>query len=205
MLLGYIVSNEKIKLDNFEVVKTLPSDTNLPKLIVGLDFIRKSDIKISILNKNVSKNCFWTYSSKEKKSDYLEDLEKFKKHCTDNFLKNIKYFYIDPFNLKFSQVKKIINKFNKNTDGLFYYDSTMCYIYFDGIIFGLHWDSLEYFNIKKNKVIDYIKSKKFNTLPKDNIFNECMIESKDFNNKKIIPYLYYIKKYDKQNIIGNIS
>jgi hypothetical protein len=33
MLLGYIVSEEKIKIDNFLVVNSIPQDTDLPKLI----------------------------------------------------------------------------------------------------------------------------------------------------------------------------
>jgi hypothetical protein len=204
MLLGYIVSEEKIKLDNFIVVNSIPQDSELPKLIVGLDFIKRSNIKVSILNKNVSKNCFWTYSSKEKKSDYLEDLENFKNYCLNNFLKDIVYYYIDPFSLKFSQIKKIINKVKKNGIKLFYSDEKMCYIFVDKVTLGLNWEVLNYFNIEKNKILNYIEKNNFCHLPNDEIFNECMVESNKHNDKKIIPYLYYLKKYGEQNIISDI-
>jgi hypothetical protein len=80
----------------------------------------------------------------------------------------------------------------------------MCYIFFDGITIGINWSTLDYFNIDKNKILNHLKMNNFCNLPKDEIFNECMVESNKNNDKKIIPYLYYLKKYGEQNIISNI-
>lgn len=205
MTLGYIISDDKIKVDTFKNINFLPENNELPILIVGREFSKKLNIKASILNKKIDNNTFWTYSQKEKKSEYLEDIEKFKRFCIDNFLKKINYFYIDPFNLKYSQLKKIIKKFKENKSKVFYYNSDMCYIYFDEIIFGIHWETIEYFGIDKSKIIEWLKLNYFSALPKDEIFNKCMEDTQKLNNVKILPYLYYTKIYDKQDFVGNLS
>lgn len=205
MILGYILSEEKIDIDNFINLKTLSNENDLPKIIVGREFSKKLNIKTSLLDKKISKNTFWTYTKKEKKSEHLEDIEKFKRFCIDNFLKKITYYYIDPFSLSYTQLKKIILKFKGNKFGLFYFNSNMCYIFFDNILFGINWESMEYVGISKNKIIEWLKSNNFSTLPEDEIFNKCVGESEKLDNIKILPYLYYTKKYDKQDLVGNIS
>lgn len=205
MILGYIVSKDKIKIENFKCIDSLPSDNDIPKIIIGREFSKELNVKTSVLDKKIDKNSFWTYSQKEKKSEYLEDIEKFKIFCIDNFLKKINYFYIDPFSLKYSQVKKIIKKFKDNKLGLFYFNSDMCYIYLDKIIFGIHWETIQYVGISKNKIIEWLKSNNFSILSKDEIFNKCMEDSQKLNNAKILPYLYYTRIYDKQDFVGDLS
>ncbi len=205
MVLGYIVSENKIKIDNFKNIDSLPNDNSLPKIVVGREFSKKLNLKTSVLDKKVNNNTFWTYSQEEKKSEYVEDIEKFKKFCIDNFLKKITYFFIDPFSLKYSQVKKIIKKFKDYGSGLVYFNSSMCYIYLDKIIFGIHWETIEFMGITKNKIIEWLKSNNFSILSKDEIFNKCMEDSQKLNNIKILPYLYYTRIYDKQDFVGNLS
>lgn len=204
MVLGYIVSEEKINIDNFKLSSSLPEVEELPKIIIGREFSKKLNIKTSLLDKKINSNTFWTYSKKEKKSEYTEDIEKFKKFCIENFLKKISYYYIDPFSLKYSQIKKIVTKFKNNNIGVFYINSDMCYIYFDKIIFGLHLDTISYFGITKNKIIKWLTSNNFSLLSGGEIFNKCMENSQKINNVKVLPYLYYLEKYDKQNFIGDI-
>jgi len=204
MVLGYIVSENKIKIDNFKNIDSLPNDNSLPKIVVGREFSKKLNLKTSVLDKKVNNNTFWTYSQEEKKSEYVEDIEKFKKFCIDNFLKKITYFFIDPFSLKYSQVKKIIKKFKDYGSGLVYFNSSMCYIYLDKIIFGIHWETIEFMGITKNKIIEWLKSNNFSILSKDEIFNKCMEDSQKLNNIKILPYLYYTRIYDKQDFVGNL-
>lgn len=205
MTLGYIISENKIKIDSFKNDDSLPDNDDLPKIIIGREFSKKLNLKSSILDKKINSNTFWTYSQKEKKSEYVEDIEKFKRFCIDNFLKKINYFFIDPFSLKFSQIKKIIKKFKDSKSGLVYFNSSMCYIYLDKIIFGIHWETIEFLGISKNKIIDWFKRNNFSILGKDEIFNKCMEDSQKLNNIKILPYLYYTRIYDKQDLVGNLS
>lgn len=198
MLLGYIISENKIELNNFKNLNYLEStDDSLPKLFVGKEFTKNLGVKISILNKKISKNSFWTYSSKEKKSEFNDDLDAFKKHCLSSLLNNIKYFYIDPYQINFTYFKKLMNKIKSVNDGIFFETDKMCYIYFDELTMGVNYDSLEYMGIKKDKVIKLLLSNNFKTLPKDEIFIECMEIVKKIDNIKVLPFLYYHKKYDK--------
>ena len=58
MKLGYIVSENNIKLDNFITINSLPSDNDLPVLIVGREFSKKLNVKTSILKKKIDSNTF---------------------------------------------------------------------------------------------------------------------------------------------------
>lgn len=203
MKLGYIVSEDNIIIDNFTTINSLPTDNELPVLIVGREFSKKLNIKTSILKKKIDTNTFWTYSSKEKKSEYTDDIESFKTFCITKFLNGIKYYYIDPFSMNMSSMKRLINKVKELKSGLIYDNKDMCYILFNGSIFGLHWDTLEYVGIYKTKIFKYLKNNNFNVLPKDEIFNICIDETKKLNNIKVLPYLYQLRVYDGQDSVGN--
>jgi hypothetical protein len=197
MIFGTIISENKVDIVNYNNTDKLDlSDNSLPKLIIGKEFTKKLGLKISILNKSINKNTFWTFSEKERKSEFNDDIELFKKHCLDNFLKNITYHYLDPFQLKFSSTKKIFQKIKTSDGGLYYVTDKMCYIFFDNITLGVHKETIEYVGIDFNKIIKLLELNKFSTLPKDKIFNECMGMIND-NNTKVLPFLYYHKKYDK--------
>lgn len=203
MKLGYILSENNIKLDNFITINSLPSDNDLPVLIVGREFSKKLNVKTSILKKKIDSNTFWTYSSKEKKSEYTDDIEFFKNFCITKFLNGIKYYYIDPFSMNMSSMKRMVSKIKELKSGLIYDNKDMGYILFNDTIFGLHWKTLEYVGISKEKIFKYLKNNNFNVLPKDEIFNICIDETKKLNNIKVLPYLYKLRVYDGQNIVGN--
>jgi hypothetical protein len=200
MVLGYIISEEKIEVENFINLNSLIDiDDELPRLIVGREFGKTLGLKPSILNKKMSKYSYWTYSPTEKKSEYTDDLELFKKISIDLFLNKVKYFYIDPFNLTLTQIKRLITKVNGVTNGLIYYDNKMCYVFYDSMTYGINWDVMEYLGIEKQRLIKYLKDKNFKILLKDEIFNKCMFET---NNIKVLPYLHYLKTYDQQDLIS---
>lgn len=198
MIIGNIISESELKTDEFKIVDSFNSvENSLPKLIVGKEYCKRMGIKISILNKKIDKNTFWTFSPEERKSEFNDDFQSFKKHCLNTFLNNIEYYYIDPFQLKYSSIKKIINKIKTNTDGLYYIKNKMCYIYFNNITLGINFEVLEYIGIQEKKIINRLESNNFKTLLIDKIFNECIEMVNESNNIKVLPYLYYHKKYDK--------
>jgi hypothetical protein len=205
MKIGYIISETTIDLKNFENLKSLDNiNDDLPKLIVGREYSKKLNIKTSLLNKVINKNTFWTFSQDEKKSEYKDDIESFKNLCYQTFMKSIPYFNLDPFSLNYTQTKRLILKVKELKNGLIYDEGKMCYIYFNKVIFGIHWETFEYIGLSREKIIKYLKTNNFIILPKNEIFNECMEESKILNDKKIIPYLYYLKENDEKNIVGDV-
>ena len=198
MVLGYLISEKKIDLKGFRVINSLEQiNDELPKLIIGRDFSKKLNVKISILNKKINKNTFWTYSNVEKKSEYNDDLESFKKFCINSFINRIKYYYIDPFQLKYSHIKRLINKLNQVEKGLMYVDDKMCYFLMDDVTYGLHLETLNYIGIEKDKILSYLKSNNFRILPKDEIFNECMEQIENTECIRVLPYLYHLKLYER--------
>jgi hypothetical protein len=133
----------------------------------------------------------------EKKSEYNDDLESFKKFCINSFINRIKYYYIDPFQLKYSHIKRLINKLNQVEKGLMYVDDKMCYFLMDDVTYGLHLETLNYIGIEKDKILSYLKSNNFRILPKDEIFNECMEQIENTECIRVLPYLYHLKLYER--------
>ena len=65
MILGYIVSKDKIKIENFKCIDSLPSDNDIPKIIIGREFSKELNVKTSVLVKKIDKNITASNSSRE--------------------------------------------------------------------------------------------------------------------------------------------
>lgn len=193
MYFGNILTSSNIKEDNFKICKKLESiDETLPTLVIGWSKAKElfgSDI--SILHKKINGRLSWTFDSKERKSDYEIDLDKFKQDCINNFGNNIPYVYLDIIHYKLKVIKKIINKIKNLVDPYTYIsDTNMLYIYGENIIFGIDLNVIDYTNISKQKIINKVLSIKNNTLIDEEIFNKC--RGLLYNNKnkiKLIPYI----------------
>ena len=67
----------------------------------------------------------------------------------------------------------------------------MIYIYGENIIFGVDLNVLNYFEGKKQKIIDRVKSINDNTLIDYTIFNKCRdLIYKLKNKNRFVPYIY---------------
>ena len=67
----------------------------------------------------------------------------------------------------------------------------MIYIYGENIIFGVDLNVLNYFEGKKQKIIDRVKSINDNTLIDYTIFNKCKdLIYKLKNKNRFVPYIY---------------
>jgi hypothetical protein len=67
----------------------------------------------------------------------------------------------------------------------------MIYIYGENIIFGVDLNVLNYFEGKKQKIVDRVKSINDNTLIDYTIFNKCKdLIYKLKNKNRFVPYIY---------------
>ena len=187
MILGYIVSDKKIKnIDGFvvQVDDISLANATKPILIVGWKNAMKDQRYKSILDKQLDENVFWTFSKSESRADFEEDLKLYYNYIYNNILNNIIYNNINIFKLKYNKIKKLFNIIkNKNI----YLSNNLLYIPHEGNILGLSLSILEYCKIPKNKVINKIKELGGNII-EDN--NKLIFKlSKQLGNKKwAIPY-----------------
>ena len=194
MNIGNIVTKSKIEVENFNICKDLECiDETLPTIIVGWKFTKELlGNDISILHKTINKKLFWTFDSKERKSEFEIDLENFKDNCFNIYGENIPYVYLDLLynskKINYRVIKKILSLKNPVT---YFSENNMVYIYGDNILFGIDLNVIEYFDNKKEKIIEKIKKINSTTLVDHTIFNKCKdLIYKLKNKNRYITYIY---------------
>lgn len=194
-MLGKIYTNKKIfKSIQFIEVKPLDEyfrDNDTPTLLMGKKDILDFGFKISLLNREIDKNLYWTYSKIEKRNEHENDLNVFYKNIFSNLFKKIKYKSVCLYKLTFNECKTLLNIINdENVNKCVYIKNNHIYIYYDNKIIGISIDEINYAGVNLSKVINKITSaKNCEIITSDNfIKNEIkpFIANKNF----IIPYLY---------------
>lgn len=197
MFLGNIVSENKINIDClFNISHNIDNiNKEIPTLIIGWDFCKSifSDLNLSILDKKINENTFWTFSKKEKRIDYEKDLKFFYEKCINSIGKNVKYRYINILTCGLNIIKNIIKKIHSNESVYIYiYNNSFIYIYVDNEIIGIDFNSIDYLNINRKKIYKILYGRN-NKVFFNEEFLSIGVKEITNNNKRIIPYLYSIK------------
>ena len=194
MNVGNIVTNSKIEIENFKVCDKLETiDKNLPTLIIGWENTKKLLCEnVSILHKQIDNFTYWTFSTKERKSEYEVDLDSFISKCYNSFGEHLPYVYLDLLmgsrKINFRIIRKILSLKSPIT---YISDSNMVYIYGENIIFGIDLNIVSLFEEKYEKILNKVKNLENNTLVDLEIFNKCKeLIFKLKNKDKYIPYIY---------------
>jgi len=194
MNVGNIVTNSKIDIENFKVCRKIDNiDRDIPTLIIGWENVKKIyGERVSILHKQIDTFTFWTFSPKERKSEYETDLDSFISKCYNSFGAHLPYVYLDLLmgsrKINFRIIRKILSLKNPIT---YISDSNMVYIYGENIIFGIDLNVVSLFEEKYEKILNKVKNLQNNTLVDLEIFNKCKDLILKLKNKdKYIPYIY---------------
>ena len=172
MILGYIVTEKKLKnIDGFveQVDDISLADSTKPILIVGWKKAKEHPKYSTILEKQLDEHVYWTFSKSESRSDFEDDLRIFYNIIYNNILNNIKYYYINIYKLKYSNIKKLYNIILTSGEVKnIYLSNSLLYVPID-------------------KVLNKIKSKGINIIEDNGKFIFKL--SKQLGNKKYaIPY-----------------
>ena len=194
MILGYIVTEKKLKnIDGFveQVDDISLADSTKPILIVGWKKAKEHPKYSTILEKQLDEHVYWTFSKSESRSDFEDDLKNFYNVIYNNILNNIKYYYINIYKLKYSNIKKLYNIIlNSEEIKNIYLSKNILYIPYEGKVLGLSLTMLEYCGIPMTKVIDKIKSKGIGIIEDNGKFIFKL--SKQLGNKKYaVPYFIF--------------
>ena len=194
MKLGNIVTDKYVEFDkSINTVDSLSEIIpNLPTMIIGWDTTKKlfGDKSVSILEKEIDTNLFWTFSLRERRSVYENDIESFIQYCYNKSISDIKYVSVDPISFTHNMMKKTIRKIlsGKNITSFIHNDNI--FIYTDNLIFGIDLHLYEfYIGIEKNKLTNKIKSISHTFLDNDDL----LVTYKDYLTRlgsvKYIPFL----------------
>ena len=164
-------------------------DNTLPTLIIGWEETKTNIPEASILRKKIKDNLYWTFSTTEKRTIFEEDLKSFIKKTYEDYVKEIKFFNIDPIIYKINTTEELITKIKSVAGGFAYlYLNKVVYIYHNSIIFSIDLEQLDFIGFDREIIISTLKeSTKF--------FEENL--EKNFKNElkyltiKYLPYLLF--------------
>lgn len=193
-----IVSDSK--KNGFEVIfNKVASPENLipglPTLYIGLETARNNIKGFNILNKTYpEQNCRWTFSRTERRNEYNDDLEKFKKDSIMKALANVKYDYADVAGYSLTKIKNFINYINSDDHKLCFLtkNSKFLFIYSRKYnrVWGLSLTTCEYLGIDRKKILSRVKSNRHNRFIYDTSFLKDDMRGIVGNNTHYILPLY---------------
>ena len=196
--LGTIVSKRAIKdvVGFVEVVKDMESinDSTKPILVRGVEEAEKQGKEFSILNKRLDSNLFWTFGKTERRTDHERDIQNFYEYVLNKSIKNIKYYYINIFKLRYNKVKKLLDIIYNTNKKYIYINNDIIYIYYNNYILGISLTMTDYMGVDRKKIIRKLRQNKYNIVYYHNTFLDEKM--KEIANKKqyILPYFMSLQE-----------
>lgn len=191
-----IVTKSKIDYSKFfKVTSNFSSiDTSIPTLIIGWSLVKELYPNQSILENKITDNIYWTFSKREKRYKYEDDLNKFIKLVLNHIEIKSNYIFYN-YILSSYQRKNSFLDYIKNRPCSIYYNSRFLYIYVisDGVTIGISLNDLNYIGIEPQFFIKKISSNQ-ETIICSNL--QCIDQDSYFlikDNTKIIAYLNYLQ------------
>lgn len=195
MFLGRIVSGTKIQDVPFyiEVTKKF-TDDGVPTLVVG----KKRAVEIfgaenvHVLDRSINEHVSWTYAKNERRNEYEEDIDKFKKSITKKLKSNVSYYFVNIFIERYSFFKKMLKWIDSDAKKSVYLTDKHIYIYGGKNVIGLSLGDFDYAGIDSDKIIDRIKKNPSNSVFTDEDFNGETERKIVSDNNLIVPYIHFL-------------
>jgi hypothetical protein len=189
--LGYIVTDRKMNdIEGFvEQVKDYSdADSTKPILIVGWDNAKLHRGYRNILERELAPGVFWTFKKSESRSEFEQDLKKFYKYIYDNILRDVRYYYVNILDLKYSKLKKLYSIFNSKERKNIYISDSILYTMYEGNVLGISLEVLEYCGVKRDKVMSLLSSNPGNRIYDDSARWIIKLGKYLGNKKYAVPY-----------------
>lgn len=196
-MIGNIITSDSLKVDeNFNVVDSLDGIIEgIPTLIIGLDNVKKIETKLNFVDRKLDDLIYWTFSKKEKRVLFEEDLFYFIENSYKYVKDSVEYIFIDFILFSDRKVGKIFNKIKESNDNITFVNERMIYIYSDKYLFGIDLKQVEFLGY--NLELFLVKIKELSMVFLNNA--DILIEYKNNlgmldDEVKYIPLLYSINK-----------
>lgn len=193
--IGNIITDKKVNFDS--LINKCKSyndiDTSVPTLIIGWNNVKSIFPNVSILDKEINSNVFWTFGRTERRVDYERDINSFYLYCIKNISSHIKYKFFNVTTTTYSKCKRLINFISNNIlKTIYIHDDSSIFILFENNVIGISLNDIDYLNIKKEKVLNIINKNSNNRVIENDNFLSIRMRRIIGDNKIIIPYLYSI-------------
>lgn len=170
-------------------------DNNTPTLLIGKKDLIDRGYKLSVLNRLIDKNLFWTYTKMEKRNIHEEDIKIFYDLVFKKLCKNIKYSNISIYTMRYTLFKKMVNiLLDDNIYKCIYIQKNHVYVYYSDKIIGFSIDEIKYIGIDINKVMALLTETKNCDIITNNNFIKNEVKNYLINKEYLTPYLYFIEK-----------
>ena len=188
---GNIITKESITgiPNNFDIHETVLT-TDTPNLIIGWELTKTLCPEASILRKKIKDNLYWTFSPTEKRSVFENDLKKYIDKSYKDYIKNIKFYNIDPIIYKINTIDELLSKLSIVAGGFTYlYVNKIVYVYHSFIIYSIDLELLDFIGFDRKIILS--------TLKEITNFSDGEFKNFKFKNElkyldiKYLPYLIY--------------
>lgn len=197
--LANIVTKSKVDVSPFfNVISDINSiDINIPTLIVGWKEVKSLYPEQDILEKQITPTISWTFSKREKRYRFEEDIVIFVDNIIKNLDKLINYRFFN-YILSTEEKRKCFMEYIRNNQCSMYHNANFLYIYnpSDKITIGVSLKDLRYIGINTKDLIDTFVQQNKHIISNNIDFTDSQSFSIIKDNIKVIPYLNYLKNSD---------
>ena len=196
--IGRIITSGKIEdvSEFIEVTKDASSvngrEAKIPTLIVGYKNAKEICGDVKILNKKIGKNLYWTFSKRERRTDYEEDLKNFQDTVSDFVSKFCSYEYIDVMTISDERRKEFNDAISDNHVKVAFVTNTMYYIYHPvkNKTYGISKEVLKAVGSGEERMLKWFKNSSI-TVVSESEFSEAKLAKSKF----VQPLLYYLATF----------
>jgi hypothetical protein len=189
-----ILTDKKLVFDNLYNVVNNKEDliSDIPTLVIGWEYTKNIFPEANILDWEIKRNFYWTYGSREKRNRYEENLIKFKELAVKQFVKSVKYTYINMLTASNEDKQYIMNLID-NVGTTIYSTNDMVYLMdtIENRVIGFSLRDIDYIGKDRKKIFTKIYHNPNNnliSLSNDNISWDMRNVLRNYN--YVIPFLF---------------
>ena len=198
-MIGRIYTNIKsfktLQFINLYGIDEYIKDNNIPTLLIGKKELTDRGYELSVLNRQIDNNLFWTYTKMEKRNIHEQDIAEFYKLVFKKLYRDIRYTNMSIYTMKYSIFKGMVNiLLDNNIYKCIYIRNNHVYVYYNNKVTGFSLDEIKYVGIDITKVMNILTNSKNSDIITTNNFIKN--EAKEYLNNRdyLTPYMYFISK-----------
>jgi hypothetical protein len=148
---------EYIKIKDYSEIK----ETKRPTLIIGWNIVKNKYTSINILNKKINNNLFWCFSFNEKKSDYIDNINKFTKTDILEVFSSFEYIILSPIlNNDLKTEQNYIDYFTEcDLNNIYVSPKKELSVLCNNTIYKLNLSELDFYKIKPFFILEFLSTK----------------------------------------------
>lgn len=202
-MIGRIYTNIKsfkpLQFINLYGIDEYIKDNNIPTLLIGKKELTDRGYELSVLNRQIDNNLFWTYTKMEKRNIHEQDIAEFYKLVFKKLYKDIRYTNMSIYTMKYSIFKGMLNiLLDNNIYKCIYIRNNHVYVYYNNKVTGFSLDEIKYVGIDITKVMNILTNSKNSDIITTNNFIKNEVKEYLNNRDYLTPYMYFISKKEEK-------